>query len=117
MVAEWWDNGGCERSNRLHISGFWYVHYRLGYTVNRNTYLAIDNGSILDLQRLFALGIDLIINPLSLHEGLDVELIAVRDTQGDILFFRQERLPLSRKGHWRTPIHRLKRGEYIFARY
>lgn len=90
MVAERWDDGSGERSKRLHISGFRYVHYCLGYAVNRNTYLAIDNGSILDLQRLFALYINLIINPLSLHEGLDVELIAVRDTQGDILFFQSD---------------------------
>ena len=87
MVAEWWDNGGCERSNRLHISGFWYVHYRLGYAVDIDTYLTIDDGGILDLQRLFALYIDLIINPLSLHEGLDIKLVVVRDTQGDILLF------------------------------
>ena len=87
MVAERWDDGSGERSNRLHISGFRYVHYRLGYTVNRNTYLAIDNGSILYLQRLFALDINLIINPLSLHEGLDVELVVISNAQRYIFLF------------------------------
>ena len=88
MVAERWDDGSGERSNRLHISSFWHVHYRLGYTINRNTYLTINNGSILYLQRLFALGIDLIINPLSLHEGLDVELIVIGNAQRDTLIFK-----------------------------
>ena len=88
MVAKWWDNGSSERSNRLHISGFRHVHYRLGYAVDIDTDLTIDDGGILDLQRLFALGIYLIINPLSLHEGLDIELIVVRDTQGDTLIFQ-----------------------------
>ena len=88
MVAERWDDGSGKGSNGLQISSFWHVHYRLGYTVNRNTYLAIDNGSILDLQRLLALYIDLIINPLSLHEGLDIKLVVVRDTQGDTLIFQ-----------------------------
>lgn len=88
MVAERWNDGSSERSNGLQISRFWHVHYRLGYAVNRNTYLAIDNGSILDLQRLFALGINLIINPLSLHEGLNVELVVVCHTQRYILLFQ-----------------------------
>ncbi len=88
MVAERGNDGSGERSNRLHISGFWHVHYRLGYAVNRNTYLAIDNGSILDLQRLFALYINLIINPLSLHEGLDVELVVISNAQRYIFLFQ-----------------------------
>ena len=87
MVAERRDDGSGERGKGLQISSFWHVHYCLGYTVNRNTYLAIDNGSILDLQRLFALDIDLIINPLSLHEGLDVELVVISNAQRYIFLF------------------------------
>ena len=87
MVAERWNDGSGESSRGLQIISFWHVHYRLGYTVNRNTYLAIDNGSILYLQRLFALGIDLIINPLSLHEGLEVELVVIGNAQRDTLIF------------------------------
>ena len=87
MVAERWDDGSDERSNRLHISGFRQFYYCLGYAVNRNTYLAIDNGSILDLQGLFALGINLIINPLSLHEGLDIELVVISNAQRYIFLF------------------------------
>ena len=87
MVAERWDDGSSERSNRLHISGFRHIHYRLCDAINVDTHLTIDDGGILDLQRLFALYINLIINPLSLHEGLNIELVIIRDTQGDILLF------------------------------
>ena len=88
MVAERWDDGSGERSNRLHISGFRHVHYRLGYAVDIDTDLTIDDGGILDLQRLFALGINLIINPLSLHKGLDIELIVISNAQRYIFLFQ-----------------------------
>ena len=87
MVTERWDDGSSKRSNRLHISGFWHVHYRLGYAVNINTYLTIHDSGILDLQRLLALHINLIINPLPLHKGLDIELVVVCHTQRYILLF------------------------------
>ena len=87
MVAERWDDGSSERSNRLHISGFRYVYYCLSNAVNIDTHLTVHYGSILDLQGLFALYINLIINPLSLHEGLDIELVVVCHTQRYILLF------------------------------